>query len=39
MIDLNELKKAVGELEEEKVMGMLTEFVSSNPTEEEAQKI
>jgi methanogenic corrinoid protein MtbC1 len=39
MIDLNELKKAVGELEEEKVMGMLTEFVNSNPTEEEAQKI
>ncbi|ADL07553.1 cobalamin B12-binding domain-containing protein [Thermosediminibacter oceani] len=39
MINLDELKKAVGELDEEKVKQMLTEFVESNPTEEEAQKI
>lgn len=39
MIDLKELTKAVSELEEEKVMEMLSEFVSSNPDPEEAQKI
>jgi len=39
MIDLNELTRAVGELDEEKVTEMLTEFVNSKPTEEEAQKV
>ncbi|MCR4431047.1 MAG: cobalamin-dependent protein [Tepidanaerobacteraceae bacterium] len=39
MIDLKELTQAVGELDEEKVTEMLTEFVSSKPTEEEAQKV
>lgn len=39
MIDLNELTQAVGELDEEKVISMLTEFVNSKPTEEEAQKV
>ncbi|TYP57565.1 cobalamin B12-binding domain-containing protein [Thermosediminibacter litoriperuensis] len=39
MINLDELKKAIGELDEEKVIQILTEFVDSNPTEEEAQKI
>ncbi|TZE79990.1 cobalamin-binding protein, partial [Calorimonas adulescens] len=32
MIDLNELTRAVGELDEEKVTEMLTEFVNSKPT-------
>ncbi|TZE79718.1 cobalamin-binding protein, partial [Calorimonas adulescens] len=34
-----ELTRAVGELDEEKVTEMLTEFVNSKPTEEEAQKV
>jgi methanogenic corrinoid protein MtbC1 len=37
MVDLKELTKAVGELDEEKVQLMLTEFVASNPSEEDAQ--
>lgn len=38
MLDLKELTQTVGELEEEKVIKMLEEFVASNPTEEEANK-
>ncbi|MFZ7121375.1 MAG: cobalamin B12-binding domain-containing protein [Eubacteriaceae bacterium] len=38
MMDLMSLKQAVGDLEEEKVMQVLQEFVDSNPTEDEAQK-
>ncbi|WP_420837960.1 cobalamin B12-binding domain-containing protein [Calorimonas adulescens] len=33
------MTRAVGELDEEKVTEMLTEFVNSKPTEEEAQKV
>lgn len=39
MINLNEVTRAIGELEEEKVIGLLQEFVKSNPTEEEAQNV
>jgi len=38
MIDLHELKKTLGELEEEKLMCLLNNFVASNPSPEEAQK-
>lgn len=38
-IDLKALTEAVGELDEDKVLEMLEEFVASNPTEEEAQKV
>lgn len=37
-MDLNILTQAVGELDEDKVLEMLNDFVGSNPTEEEAQK-
>lgn len=38
MLDLKVLTQAVGELEEDTIIKMLNEFVSSNPTEEEASK-
>ena len=38
MIDLSVLTQSVGELDEDKVKGLLTSFVESGPTEEEAQK-
>ena len=37
-MDLASLEQSVGELDEEKVLKMLQEFVGSNPTEDEAQK-
>lgn len=39
MADLQALTRAVGELDEEKVMGLLKEFVATNPSAEEAQQI
>jgi len=39
MIDLKELTQALGELDEEKVTQMLTDFVNSNPSEQEAQEV
>lgn len=39
MIDLKTVTTAIGELEEESVLEMLNEFVASNPSEEEAQKV
>jgi methanogenic corrinoid protein MtbC1 len=39
MIDLKELTTAVGELDEDAVISMLNEFVATNPSEEEAQKV
>ncbi|AKL93934.1 dimethylamine corrinoid protein MtbC [Clostridium aceticum] len=38
-IDLNVLKQAVGDLDEEQVLEMLEKFVETNPSEEEAQKV
>lgn len=38
MSDWKHLEEAVGELDEDLVMEILQEFISSNPTEEEAQK-
>ncbi|AOY77988.1 cobalamin B12-binding domain-containing protein [Clostridium formicaceticum] len=38
-LDLKVLTEAVGELDEDKVVEMLNEFVASEPTEEEAQKV
>jgi dimethylamine corrinoid protein len=38
-MDLNLLTQYVGELDEESVVEMLNEFVASNPSEEEAQKV
>lgn len=38
MSDWKHLEEAVGELDEELVMEILKEFISSDPTEEEAQK-
>lgn len=38
-MDLKVLTQTVGELEEEKVLEMLEEFVASNPSEEEAGKV
>lgn len=38
MINLKELKRAVGELNEAKIRQRLSDFVDSNPSEEEAQK-
>ena len=37
-MDLNMVTQAVGDLEEEKVMSLLANFVASNPSEEEGQK-
>ena len=39
MVDLKVLTEAVGELDEEKVLELLNEFVASNPSEEEAQAV
>lgn len=39
MIDLNLITTEVGNLEEEKVLQMLDDFISSNPSEEDAQKV
>ncbi|HCX65735.1 MAG TPA: cobalamin-binding protein [Eubacteriaceae bacterium] len=39
MADLKAIKTAVGELEEEQVLEMLNDFVATNPSEEEAQKV
>lgn len=38
MLDLEALKKAVGDLEEDRVTEILEEFVSQNPSKEDAQK-
>jgi len=38
MLDLQELAKAIGDLEEEKALSILRDFVAGNPTEEEAGK-
>ena len=38
-MDLNLLTQYVGDLDEESVVEMLNEFVASNPSEEEAQKV
>ncbi|AKL94765.1 cobalamin binding protein [Clostridium aceticum] len=38
-MDLKVLTEAVGELDEDKVLEMLEDFVATNPTEEEAQKV
>ena len=38
MLDFNALKEAVAELDEEKVLELLNQFVAANPTPEEAQK-
>ncbi|AOT71492.1 cobalamin B12-binding domain-containing protein [Geosporobacter ferrireducens] len=39
MLDLKTLTDAVGDLDEGTVLDMLNEFVSTNPSEEEAQKV
>lgn len=39
VMDLNALTQAVGELDEDKVLDLLNDFVESNPTKEEAQKV
>lgn len=39
MVDLQVLTQAVGDLEEEKVLDMLNEFMATNPTEEQAQEV
>lgn len=39
MVDLQVLTQAVGDLDEEKVMEILTEFVATNPGTEEAGKV
>jgi methanogenic corrinoid protein MtbC1 len=39
MLDLNVLKQAVGDLDEEMVLDMLNEFLETNPSEEEAQRV
>ena len=39
MIDLNLLTEAVGDLDEEKLLGLLNDFVATNPSEEEAQAV
>lgn len=39
MVDLQVLTQAVGDLEEEKVLDMLNEFMATNPTEEQAQAV
>lgn len=39
MIDLNNLTAAVGELNEEAVLQMLDDFLSSNPSQTDAQKV
>lgn len=39
MIDVKQVTQFIGELDEEQVMSTLEEFVESNPTEEDAQKV
>jgi methanogenic corrinoid protein MtbC1 len=39
MIDLKLLTEAVGDLDEEKLLGLLNDFVATNPSEEEAQAV
>lgn len=39
MLDLKAITTAIGELDEESVQGMLNDFVESNPTEEDSQKV
>ncbi|ADG83464.1 cobalamin B12-binding domain-containing protein [Thermincola ferriacetica] len=39
MVDLEKLTQAVGELDEEKVLAILKEFVGTNPSGEEANKV
>lgn len=39
MVDLQALTQAVGELDEEKVLSMLREFVATNPGAEETQQV
>lgn len=39
MLDMQALTKAVGDLDEPKVLGMLKEFVASNPTSEETSAV
>ena len=39
MIELAVLKQALGDLEEDKVEGLLNEFVAGNPSAEEAQQV
>jgi methanogenic corrinoid protein MtbC1 len=39
MIDLKKVTELVGNLEEEELLELLNDFVASNPTEEEAQKV
>ncbi len=39
MVDLLALKQAVGELEEGKVIGMLEDFIASNPSSDQAQEV
>lgn len=39
MIDLKVLTQAVGDLDEDKLMGMLNDFITSNPSEQEAQAV
>lgn len=38
MIDLDVLTRSVGELDEDKIQGLLDEFVKSGPSEEDAQR-
>ncbi|KPU42319.1 methionine synthase [Oxobacter pfennigii] len=39
MVDLKALTDSVGELDEERVLNVLEDFVASSPSEEEAQKV
>jgi methanogenic corrinoid protein MtbC1 len=39
MIDIQALTNAVGDLNEDELLGMLNEFVAANPTPEEAQAV
>ncbi|SHE94459.1 cobalamin B12-binding domain-containing protein [Alkalibacter saccharofermentans] len=39
MVDLKKITELIGNLEEEEVLELLNEFISSNPSEEEAQKV
>ncbi|MBF7097904.1 cobalamin B12-binding domain-containing protein [Alkalibacter mobilis] len=39
MIDTNEVTQSIGELEEEKVLKILHDFMATNPSEEEAHKV
>lgn len=39
MVDLTKITQCVGDLEEKTLLGLLNEFVASNPTEEEAQAV